>query len=221
MALQREKVIRAALALLDQVGLDGLTMRRLAADLGVQNPALYWHFKNKQDLLNQMAETMLADAFAPLGPPDADDPWDAWLTRLAYAFRGALLSHRDGTRVIAEADLSRSPVQDGLDQALGILVATGFASSDALIGILAIFDYTLGATYEEQADPFPPPDAADPIAISELLHSTLDTARLPNLVAALGTLAREHPGHSRAHGFAGGLRLILAGMAATRQRPPD
>src|SRR3954466_15873407 len=111
MALQREVVVKAALALLDEVGLDGLTMRRLAAELGVQNPALYWHFKNKQDLLNQMAETMLAEAYAGVTLPDANTPWDEWLAGLARAFRGALLSHRDGSRVIVEADLSQSPMQ--------------------------------------------------------------------------------------------------------------
>ena len=46
-ALTREKVVRTALRLLDKVGLDGLTLRKLAAELRVQAPALYWHFKNK------------------------------------------------------------------------------------------------------------------------------------------------------------------------------
>ncbi|MDF2848837.1 MAG: TetR family transcriptional regulator, partial [Oerskovia sp.] len=57
--LDRERVVRAALALLDEVGLDGLTLRRLAQDLGVKAPALYWHFASKADLLHEMAATML------------------------------------------------------------------------------------------------------------------------------------------------------------------
>lgn len=64
MALQRETVARAALHVLDEVGLEGLTMRRLAAYLEVQNPSLYWHFTNKQELINCMAELMIAEAFA-------------------------------------------------------------------------------------------------------------------------------------------------------------
>ena len=71
MPLERETVARAALVVLDEVGLDGLTVRRIAEALGVQNPALYWHFKNKQDLLDRMAEVMLADAFAELGAASA------------------------------------------------------------------------------------------------------------------------------------------------------
>jgi len=50
--LERDLVVNTALKLLDEVGLDGLTLRKLAAELGVQAPALYWHFKNKQALLD-------------------------------------------------------------------------------------------------------------------------------------------------------------------------
>ena len=53
--LDREHVVRVALRLLDEAGLDGLTLRRLAAELDVKAPALYWHFANKQDLLDHMA----------------------------------------------------------------------------------------------------------------------------------------------------------------------
>ncbi len=214
MALQREVVVRAALALLDEVGLDGLTMRRLAAELGVQNPALYWHFKNKQDLLNQMAETMLAEAYAGVTLPDANTPWDEWLAGLARAFRGALLSHRDGSRVIVEADLSQSPMQVGFDLALGVLREAGFRSSDALIGLVTIFDYTTGATFEEQGDPRAEVVAPEAdVSVSGQLRSVIDVERLPNLAAALEEHVRVRPGNRRADGFEDGVRLILAGMA--------
>jgi len=51
-------VVLVALKLLDEVGLDGLTLRRLAAELGVQAPALYWHFANKRELLDHMAQAI-------------------------------------------------------------------------------------------------------------------------------------------------------------------
>ncbi|MCE3589844.1 TetR family transcriptional regulator, partial [Escherichia coli] len=59
--LQREAVIRAALDLLGETGVDGLTTRRIAAALGVQQPALYWHFKDKAALLDALAETILME----------------------------------------------------------------------------------------------------------------------------------------------------------------
>ncbi len=70
MPLSREEVIRGALALLDKVGLDALTMRRLAGALDVRAGAIYWHFADRQELEDAMVDAMLADVLAPplLGP---------------------------------------------------------------------------------------------------------------------------------------------------------
>src|SRR5215469_4641736 len=101
MPLQRETVARAALDVLDEVGLDGLTMRRLAAYLDIQNQSLYWHFTNKQELLNCMAELMIADAFAELRPLGPEQDWADWLAAFARRFRRMMLTHRDGARILA------------------------------------------------------------------------------------------------------------------------
>lgn len=211
--LQREMVVRAALALLDEVGLDGLTMRRLATELHVQNPALYWHFKNKQDLLGLMAETMIQDAFAELPPPAPDDAWDAWLPEVARAFRRALLSHRDGSRVLAEADLGRGTLLDGLDGGVRVLTAAGFRPEVALLGIITLFDYTLGTTFEEQADPERP---LDPTIVDEGFRAALDPVRHATLYRLVTAFAAESPGAIRANSFEWGIRLIIAGLRTQR-----
>src|SRR5262249_31947220 len=59
--LERDGVVRVALRLLDEWGLDGLSLRRLAAELGVKAPALYWYFESKQELLDEMADAMLEE----------------------------------------------------------------------------------------------------------------------------------------------------------------
>ena len=66
MALAREDVVWAGLRLLDEVGLDNLSLRKLAKELGIQAPTLYWHFKNKQDLLDEMI--LKAKIIAALDP---------------------------------------------------------------------------------------------------------------------------------------------------------
>ncbi len=58
--VKQELIVRAALTLLDEVGLEGLTMRRLATALKIQAPSLYWHFPNKQALLDGMADAIFA-----------------------------------------------------------------------------------------------------------------------------------------------------------------
>jgi TetR/AcrR family tetracycline transcriptional repressor len=98
MPLQRETVARAALDVVDEVGLDGLTMRRLAAELEIKNQSLYWHFTNKQELLNCMAELMFAEIFAELQNPEQSQEWPEWLAAFARLFRQAMLAHRDGAR---------------------------------------------------------------------------------------------------------------------------
>src|ERR1051326_1046185 len=100
MALDRAQVVKTAIDLLDEVGLDGLTLRRLAKQLGVQAPALYWHFKNKQELLDQMAETIAHDE-APLRPVTPDIPWDEWIAQRARDMRASLVRHRDGAMLAA------------------------------------------------------------------------------------------------------------------------
>jgi TetR/AcrR family transcriptional regulator, tetracycline repressor protein len=213
MALQRETVVRVALTLLSEVGLDGLTVRRLAERLGVQNPALYWHFKNKQDLLNQMAKVMLADAFAGLGPPPANEEWAGWLAEVAGRLRRALLEHRDGARVIAGAELAGSDLLVALDLALRVLTERGFTLHAALVGTVTIFDYTLGAAFEEQAEPahLATTSTSEPKA----LWNVLDPIRLPMLAAVLDGAADRFAG-DRGMGFEAGLQLILAGMRATK-----
>lgn len=213
MALQRQAVVRVALVLLDEVGLEGLTVRRLAGRLGVQNPALYWHFKNKQKLLDAMANTMFADAFAGIQPPVSHDMWEDWLADVAQRFRRALLTHRDGARVIATADLSGSDLLDIQEMAMGVLTSAGFDRRTALVSVVAIFDYTLGAAFEEQADPDHPTWGRSTVVGPR--RPSLDPSRAPLLAAAsdeLTTAASDDPNV----GFKEGIHLILTGMAAKR-----
>src|SRR5213075_3094188 len=67
--LDEARVIAVALDILDEVGFDGLTVRRIAARLGVANPALYWHFRSKAEIIDRMATHLLAGAVVPLRPP--------------------------------------------------------------------------------------------------------------------------------------------------------
>lgn len=214
MSLERETIIRVALALLNEVGLDGLTVRRLAERLGVQNPALYWHFKNKQEVLNEMARTMLADAFTGIAPPATNEGWVDWLVEVAERFRLTLLTRRDGARVIATADLSGSPLLAIQELALCVLTTAGFDLRTALVSVVAIFDYTLGAAFEEQMDPDHTTMDRTTALRSHLL--SLDPARFPYLVAGLDEITKTAIDDPHI-GFKGGIRLLLAGMVATKQ----
>lgn len=107
----RESVARAALDLLDEVGLADLSMRRIAARLDVQPSALYWHFSSKQELLAELADRITAGI--PASP--------AGVLTTARTIRDALFAHRDGAELVLSTyalRLGSSPAQSALAAAL-------------------------------------------------------------------------------------------------------
>ncbi|MFC9255747.1 TetR/AcrR family transcriptional regulator C-terminal domain-containing protein [Amycolatopsis thailandensis] len=147
MVVRRDGYVRAALELLDEVGLDGLSLRKLGEKLGVRGPALYTHFKSKQALLDQMAETMLDDQLSPLDGPLATADWGEWLAWRARTIRRTLLSYRDGARLHAG---TRPTERSAMTPLIKPLLAAGFDEEDATYAILAISRYTLGCAIDEQ-----------------------------------------------------------------------
>ena len=95
--LTREDLVRAALEVLDEAGIDGLTMRNVAARLGVQSASLYWHVRDKDELLALIADAICAE----IKPPRPDRPWIDQLVAMAWEFRRVLLAHRDAALVLA------------------------------------------------------------------------------------------------------------------------
>ena len=194
--LSREVLIEAGLRLLDEVGLDGLSVRKLAAALGVQSPALYWHVKTKQELLDGMASAVIESA--GMGPPDDGETWQEWLRRRAYAYRTALLAHRDGARLITSARRAPGALQ-GFEVELAAMVRLGFTPAQALRTIMTISDYTNGFVLQEQAAIGSPGDA-------EL--ATL--AELPVLSEALRSGGYRAPDEAFEHG----VEVLIAGTEA-------
>jgi AcrR family transcriptional regulator len=126
-ALDREQVVKAALELLDADGLGDLTMRRLAARLGVRAPSLYVHVRDKQELLTLIAEALSAEIPPP--PPTGD--WAERAREMARGCRRALLAHRDSAQVFS-ATAPLGPRRLALIEAtLGVLLDAGLAPADA------------------------------------------------------------------------------------------
>jgi TetR/AcrR family tetracycline transcriptional repressor len=161
--LEREEVVRTAVRLLDEVGLDGLSMRRLAKELDVQAPALYWHFKNKQELLDEMLVAMAGDRNRL---PEPGQSWDEWLLARGRQLRQGMLAHRDGARLAA----STRPTPDllpAVDAMVGVLREAGFTAADGLRMILALSNYVTGSVLEEQGTEDRAPDG---LAVEGLPH---------------------------------------------------
>ena len=148
MQLKRADVVTGALTLLDTDGLDGLTMRKLGALLGVQAGGIYWHFTNKDALLAAMADRIVGElTTTPLEP----GPWDAQLAEIAHRLRRAMLAHRDGARVVAGTYVVEPNTVRGGEAAMRILTDAGFPMDRAGWVLFAAMYYVLGHTIEEQA----------------------------------------------------------------------
>ncbi|MBO0994249.1 TetR/AcrR family transcriptional regulator C-terminal domain-containing protein [Bacillus sp. SD088] len=149
MALKKQQIIKEALELLNESGLEGVTLRKLAKRLDVQAPALYWHFKNKNALVNEMAEAILQIEFSNIHIRNMDEPWQDWLILLFNRLRSALLSYTDGGRVVAGAHLSLT-MANLSEQAMKTLVEAGLGLRQSRLIVLTATRYTFGHVIEEQ-----------------------------------------------------------------------
>lgn len=102
---KREEIIAGALELLNEDGINELSLRKLARKLNIQAPALYWYFKNKENLIDHLAEEILAQKFKDLKACPPGEDWKEWFMTTCTTLRNAMLDYRDGARVVAGAHL--------------------------------------------------------------------------------------------------------------------
>ena len=199
MKLDRQAIIDAAIALLDEVGIDALSTRTLAQRLGVQQPALYWHFKNKRALLDAM-NTEVLRRFDTCAGPLAGETWQAYFRRNTCEFRKALLSVRDGARLHAGTEAEPEDLEK-VRVMMDFMTAQGLDAADVMALGMAASRYTIGCVLEEQAEP---PSAERVEALDE------GAGAYPAVAGAIafyrGTSAEDH--------FLRGLDLLIAGFEA-------
>ena len=137
-------VLNAALRLLDELGLPDLTMRKLAASLEVQPSALYWHYANKQTLLAEISDTIVAFA----KPVAAKGTWQEQTKQVALNLRDALMAFRDGAEVVS----STLALGIGADNALESIRKSIKFGDDKLATAAAesILFLVLGQVWHEQ-----------------------------------------------------------------------
>lgn len=210
--MEREKILDAALALLNEVGLDQFSTRKLAERLGVQQPALYWHFENKSALLDAVNHEMLV-RYHGHRVPRPKERWDDFTLANARSFRRALLSVRDGARVNAGTRPTDGDFAD-YERQLELFVDAGFSAREALNIAISITRYVVGYVLEEQDERERADDepewAGDPLQ---------EVAAFPILAEALKPLVDGRSINTEAV-FEGGLAYMLAGMRLSHAQKP-
>lgn len=154
--VKQELIIKAALELLSDGGLANISLREIAKKTNMQAPALYWHFKSKEDLVDYMAEAILDKEFKNIKVREENEPWQDWLINHMVLLRKAMLAYPDGARVVAGAHIFPAiSLAKSLEYSLVSLESAGAAIKKARIIVTTATHYTFGHVIEEQAAPTP------------------------------------------------------------------
>jgi len=182
--LSRDRIVDTALALIDDEGLDALTMPRLAERLGVGTMSLYRHVDDKDDLVRAVAEHVLSGVRVPDGAPD---DWQGRVVGYLHALREQAFAHPALSRIFADRGLTVGPVFDQLEQAHTILCAAGFAPRDAVRTFYALLTYVFGFVMWELPRMHQQPAASYTAGWTDALDH-LDPDAYPTLHALRDTL---------------------------------
>ncbi|MET8542230.1 TetR/AcrR family transcriptional regulator C-terminal domain-containing protein [Kitasatospora sp. NPDC004799] len=196
--LSRERIVAAALRLIDDEGLDALSTRRLATELSVSGPSLYNHFATKDDLLDAVVDSVIGEVdlsmFGAAGPP-----WPQALRDWARSYRAALAAHPNIVPVLAQGPGRRPNALRLADAVFGHLVESGWPRGQATrIGALMRY-FVTGSALASFAAGFP----AD--------AEVYDAADYPHLGEAHRLAG--HRGAVDEGAFETGLEALLDGLA--------
>jgi AcrR family transcriptional regulator len=155
--LTRERVLRAAVALADGIGIEALSMRKLAQELGVVPMALYKHVANKEQLLDGMVDVVVGE----IDPPAPGADWKSAVRQRVLSARRALLAHPWAARVIQSRSGPTPVVLAYMDSVIGIFRTGGFSVDLTHHVMHALGSRMIGIT-QELFDPPPGPPAQMP-----------------------------------------------------------
>jgi AcrR family transcriptional regulator len=202
--MNRDQVLRAAVALADETGIESLSMRKLGQTLGIEAMSLYNHVAGKEALLDGMIDLVFAEIELPAG-----EDWKKALRQRAISMREALTRHRWAVGLMESRTNPGATTLRQHDAVIGCLLAAGFSMELTAHAFAAVDSYVYGFAVQEKGLPFDTPEQTAEMAQAMLAHFPVD--EFPHLAA----FTREHvmqPGYDFGDEFEFGLDLILDGL---------
>jgi TetR/AcrR family transcriptional regulator, tetracycline repressor protein len=196
--LTRDRIIAAAVDILDQDGTDALTMRRLGARLGVDPMAVYHHVPNKAAVFDGVVEWLWSQA--DLGEPTGT--WKEQSASFMRGFRRTLLTHPHAVPIVGTRPVVTPVMLDLLERVLGLLTEVGLPPASAVDLMNSLAAFTIGHALAEVGEP-----VGGSSASAEQVYRGLSTTTHPHL-AALFTSGYEYRPDEQ---FDRGLLAILDG----------
>jgi AcrR family transcriptional regulator len=176
--LSRERALAAAVTLVDAEGLKALTMRRLAADLGVEAMSLYYHLPGKEGLLDGLAESVIGEITAAVGGGDPGADWRASLRRRFLSAREVMLRHPWAPGLLGSRPAIPVSLFAYYEEIVATLLGGGFSHRIAHRALHAFGSLALGFSQE----------IFSPAAAGGALEPELTEANLAELAEALPSL---------------------------------
>ncbi|MEV0415498.1 TetR/AcrR family transcriptional regulator [Streptomyces sp. NPDC050448] len=150
-ALSREQIVAAAVRLLDEEGIEALSMRKLGTGMGAAATSLYRHVANKDELI----ELVVDEVYGELTVPRAEDPagWRAAVADSAHSLRAMALRHPWVSSVLGQVGLAYlgPNLMDMSERLLALFQLAGFPAGEAELAMKAVISYVVGATTSEAA----------------------------------------------------------------------
>ncbi|MBK9697560.1 MAG: TetR/AcrR family transcriptional regulator C-terminal domain-containing protein [Propionibacteriaceae bacterium] len=202
--LTRERIVDAAAAVADRLGLEGVSMRSVGRELGAEAMSLYHHIAGKESLLDDLADWV----FARIDLVDSQEPWRDALALRASSMRVVLAAHPWSLRLV-DARRASGPAQlRHQDAVLGCLFGAGFPTDLAVHAVSATDSYVYGFVLTELNLPFKPGESAEEL-VADLELPLAEFPHLARMVADM-VVGRDF---RFADEFSYGLDLILDGLA--------
>ncbi|MFC3997305.1 TetR/AcrR family transcriptional regulator C-terminal domain-containing protein [Nocardiopsis sediminis] len=208
-ALTRERIVAAAVGVLDAGGTEGLSMRRLADALGVHATSLYWHVAHRDDLLDLALDAVFGEVALPAAPAQS---WRAEIGAFMGELRAALLRHPWSAALAVSRPLLGPNALAHSESVYAALARAGLAGLDLRAAAAAVSTYVIGSAAAEAAWRNQGAAAARS-AVNDHLRRNAD--RYPTLAAHAVTGEEDWEAH-----FARGADAFLAGLATPRPAGP-
>ena len=209
--LSRDRILRAALDLADESGIESLTMRKLGQALGFEAMSLYNHVSNKDDLLDGILDLVLDETELP-APGEA---WDAAIRKSAVSVYEALRRHPWACALLMSPDHVRPARLRSMDSLLGALRDAGFSAETTYHAYHVLDGYILGFSFWHWSHSYAPAEMSDLVERFSRLIS-------PDVYPHLYEHAQQHLAdgpHREVSAFEFGLDLILDGLREIHATP--
>ena len=207
--LTRERVLRAALTLADEIGIESLSMRRLGEALGVEAMSLYKHVAPKDDILDGIVDLVAGEIELPAVGGD----WKRAMRRRAISAHEVLMRHPWATMLIVSRANVGPAMLRYVDRTIGCLREAGFTYPMADHAWNAIDNHVYGFTLSKLSFPIEPHAYA---SMAKAFLPRIPEEQFPYLHGMSRQVIDGH--HDGLHDFAFGLDLILDGLARLRRR---